>query len=250
MRLPARISALLACTLIAAPAAADDVPSSIVDRSLSLEPSTMQPSIGATFTHSGAAVDPAPSNFEALEFGADYGVVHHLQVGAVVDVTVSPSSEFTRGLVNGQYQFLAFAAIRLDLGAARFGNGDLGFAFGVGLPLRLKLSEQFALISSRPYAYGADDDLFSVQTGSGTITQYRIPIGILYQLDKHVSFAGRSGFRSQDSAQFIPFGADFTVSVSRLDFGVTFDLAGQIAPDAGPGFFDLITLRAFAQLRM
>lgn len=242
----------MVCPLLAvAPAAADDTSTSIVDRPLSLDPQTLQPSAAAALVHDSAAVDPAPSNSEALEFGVDYGVLHHLQVGAVVDVTVSPSSEFTRGLVSGQYQLLAFAAFRLDLGAQRVDNGDLDFAFGVGLPVRLKLTDTVALISSRPYAYGAEDDLFSVRAGSGsTISELRLPVGVLYQLDKHVALAGRTGFRSQGSARFIPLGADFIVSVSRLDVGVTFDLAGQIAPDNGRGFFDVLALRGFAQVRL
>jgi hypothetical protein len=245
MRLYARGFAFLAFSLLAVPlAAADDVPTAIVERPLSLAPHTMQPSIGIALARAGG------QNTELVEFGADYGLIEKLQVGAVVDIRLSPSSDFTRGLVNGQYQFVAFAALRLDLGAQRFGNGDLGFAFGAGLPLRLKLAESVALISSRPNAYAADDDILYVQTGSGTVTRYKFPIGVLYQIDKHVSFAGRAGYAVVDDASFIPLGVDFTVSVSRLDFGATFDLPGQIAPDGAPGFFDALQLRAFAQIRM
>jgi hypothetical protein len=238
------LSALFAVPVIGVRlAAADDVPTSLVERPLSLEPSTMQPSFAATFNRANG------ENGEALVFGADYGVLHHLQIGAVVDVAVSPKSDFVRGLVNGQYQFLAFAAARVDIGAQRVGE-DVGFAVGVGLPLRLKLAESLALISSRPNAYGAEDDILTLTTAGSTTTTFRIPVGILYQLDKHLSFAVRSGFASRDSAQFIPLGLDFTVSVSRLDFGATFDLPGQIAPDMAPGYFDALTLRAFAQFRL
>ena len=242
------------CALIAVPlAAADDYPTAFIDRPLSLDASVMQNSAAAMLVHNSAAAAGTSSNTETLEFGADYGVRNHLQVGAVLDLQVSPSTDFARGLVSGQYQFLVFAALRLDIGAERVA-GNLDFAFGAGLPLRLKLTDTIALISGRPYAYGAEDDVFSVHAGSGaTITDLRVPVGILYQLDQHVALVGRSGIRNQssdqDSATFIPLGADFTVTVSHLDLGVTVDVAGQVSPSAS-GFFDLLTVRGFAQLRL
>jgi hypothetical protein len=251
MRLLVRILALLACTLLAVPpAAADDYSTVLIDRPLTLLPQTLQLEAAASLTHDGAAPAPAPSNTEALQFAADYGILHHLQAGAVVDVQVSPSSDFERGLVSGQYQLLEFAALRLDLGAERIG-GNLNFAFGVGLPVHLKLTDAFALISSRPYAYGAEDDLFSFRADSDrSISELRLPVGVLYQLHPSVALVGRTGIRSRDSATFVPIGADATVSVSRLDFGVTLDLAGQVSPSGGPGYFDLLTVRGFAQVRI
>ncbi|HEY6175763.1 MAG TPA: hypothetical protein VIX73_14990 [Kofleriaceae bacterium] len=243
--------AILVCLLVAAPLAmADDYPTAFIDRPLTLEPATLQPNAALSLLHNSAAVDPAPSNTEALELGADYGILHHLQAGAVVDIRLSPSSEFERTLVSGQYQLLAFAAVRVDLGVQRVANGDLDFAFGIGLPLHLKLTDTLAVISSRPYAYGAEDDLFSVRAGSnGSISEVRLPIGILYQLDKHVALVGRTGIRSQDSAYFIPLGADVMVTISRLDFGLSLELAGQVSPDSG-AFADLLGVRGFAQVRI
>ena len=251
MGLLVRCLALPACLLLAAsPAAADDYSTVLIDRPLTLPPQMLQLEAGASLTHFGNAPAPAPSNTEALQFAADYGILHHLQAGAVVDVQVSPSSEFARGLLSGQYQLLAFAAVRLDLGAQRVDSGDLDFAFGIGVPLHLKLTDTLALVSSRPYAYGAEDDLFSVRAGHVSVAEYRLPVGILYQLHPNVALVGRTGIRSQDSATFVPFGLDATVSVSRLDLGVTFDLAGQVSPSGGPGYFDLLTVRGFAQVRI
>lgn len=251
MRLLVRTLALLACMLLAVPpAAADDYSTVLIDRPLTLQPQTLQLEAAGALTHDSAAAAPAPSNTEALQFAADYGILHHLQAGAVVDVQVSPSSQFERGLVSGQYQLLNFAAFRLDLGAQRVDSGSLYFAFGVGLPLRLKLTDTLALVSSRPYAYGAEDDLFSVRAGSSTISELRLPVGVLYQVNPYLAVVGRSGIRNQGSAYYVPFGADVTVSVSRLDLGVTFDLAGQVSPDNGSGYFDLLTVRGFAQVRI
>src|SRR5258707_4947385 len=124
MRLLVPTLALVACRLVAArPAAADDYSTVLIDRPLTLSPQMLQLEAAASLTHFGAAVDPAPSNTEALQFAADYGILHHLQAGAVVDVRVSPSSDFARGLVSGQYQLLAFAALPLDLGAQPVGTG-------------------------------------------------------------------------------------------------------------------------------
>jgi hypothetical protein len=253
MRLLAGSLGFLCVALVAiGPAAADDSATALIDRSLSLNPSTLQLAASAALTHIGNTVDPAPSNIESLQFGADFGIMKNLQAGAVVDIAVSPSSEFERGLLSGQYQLLEFAAFRLDLGAQRTASGgDIDFAFGAGVPVRLKLTDTLALISSRPFAFGAEDDLFSVRVGSGkTITEYRLPLGILYQLDKHFALSGRTGYRSEDSASFVPFGADLTLTVRFVDFGVSFDLAGQVGPDGGPGYFDLLTLRGFLQIRI
>jgi hypothetical protein len=251
MRLLVRTLALLACTLLAVPlAAADDYSTVLIDRPLTLPPQMLQLEAAASLTHFGNAVDPAPSNTEALQFAADYGILHHLQAGAVVDVQVSPSSDFARGLLTGQYQLLAFAAVRLDLGAQRVDNGDLDFAFGIGVPLHLKLTDTLALVSSRPYAYGAEDDLFSVRARSSTISELRLPVGVLYQVNPYVALVGRTGIRNQGSAYFVPLGVDATVSVSRLDVGVTLDLAGQVSPSNGNGYFDLLTVRGFAQVRI
>lgn len=251
MRLLVRTLALLACTLLAVPpAAADDYSTVQIDRPLTLPPQMLELEAAASLTHFGNAVDPAPSNTEALQFAADYGILHHLQAGAVVDVQVSPSSQFARGLLTGQYQLLEFAAFRLDLGAQRVDNGDLDFAFGIGLPLHLKMTDNVALVSSRPYAYGAEDDLFSFRAGHGSISEFRLPVGVLYQLNPYVALVGRTGIRNQGSAYFVPLGVDATISVSRLDFGVTLDLAGQVSPSNGNGYFDLLTVRGFAQVRI
>src|SRR5262249_31861371 len=100
MRLLVRPLALLACTLLAVPlAAADDCSTVLIDRPLTLQPQTLQLEAAGSLTHD-ARVDPSV-NTEALQFAADYGILHHLQAGAVVDVQVSPSSQFARGLVSG-----------------------------------------------------------------------------------------------------------------------------------------------------
>jgi hypothetical protein len=253
MRLLVGSLGFLALSLIAVrPAAANDSATAIIDRSLSLDPSTLQLAASAALVHYSNVPDPLPSNIESLEFGADFGISKDLQAGAVADIAVSPSSEFSRGLLSGQYQLLEFAAFRLDVGAQRTGpGGDIDFAFGAGVPLRLKLTETLALISSRPFAFGAEDDLFSVRAGSGkTITEYRVPLGILYQLDKHFALSGRTGYRSEDTASFVPFGADLMLTVRFVDFGVSFDLAGQIGPDGSPGYFDLLSVRGFLQIRV
>jgi hypothetical protein len=245
------LAPVLACLVIGVPLArADDYPSPIIDRPLTLGQGTIQPSLAFELTHFGNVMDPAPSNTESLVFGADYGLANKLQVGAVAYVTISPSSEFGFAIASGQYQFLNFAAIRADIGVSRVDNGDHYGFFGAGLPLKLKMTDTVALISGRPYAYGAEDDIVIGLVGSGSISEFNIPIGILYQLTPHVSVAGRSGIHTEGSAYFVPIGADITLTSSRIDFGVQFDLAGQVSPSNGNGYADVLRLRAFAQLRI
>lgn len=247
----ARVLPAIAVSAVAVPtvAVADDTPTAIIDRSLSLEPQTLQPNAAVWLLHDSSAVDPDPSTFDFLQVGADYGILHHLQAGAVVDVQLSPTSEFGRALVSGQYQLLAFAAARVDLGVEH-AAGNSNLVLGLGLPVRLKLTDTLALISSQPYAYGVGDDLFTFRTGNGTFSSYAVPVGLLYQLDSRVALSARSGFRRVDTADFVPLGIDAVVSVSRLDIGVSFDLYGQVSPSDGPGYFDVLRLRGFAQVRI
>ncbi|HTR55584.1 MAG TPA: hypothetical protein VMJ10_33130 [Kofleriaceae bacterium] len=242
-----RTAAVLACVLFAASASADGYPTAFINRPLTLDPSTPQ-----LFGAAELARDfPASTNAEALELGLDYGVAHDLQVGAIVDVAVSPSTQFGRGLATGQYQLLEFAALRVDLGAQRVDNGDLYAAFGVGLPVKLKLTDKVAFVSGRPYAWGAEDDILFVRTdASSSVTDVHIPGGLLFQLDPHVAIAARSGFRAEGSAYYVPLGADAILTAGPLDIGVTVDLAGQIAPSNGSGYTDLLTVRGFVQLRL
>src|SRR5262249_55618260 len=96
-----RLFPLVACLVLvmtAAPAAADDYPPAFIDRQLSLDPGMLQAAASIGVLHNGAAMDPTPSNVEALEIGGDYTLLKHLQVGGVVDIALSPSSDFERGL--------------------------------------------------------------------------------------------------------------------------------------------------------
>jgi len=75
-----------------------------------------------------------------------------------------------------------------------------------------------------------------------------LPVDLLAHSLKEL--VGRTGIRNQGSAYYVPLGVDATVSVSRLDVGVTLDLAGQVSPSNGNGYFDLLTVRGFAQVRI
>lgn len=231
-------------------ASADDYPVSMIDRPLTLPESTFQPYAAFELMHYSSVPAPAPSNVELLQFSLDAGIAHHLQAGAFTTIEVSPQSQIFNGLANIQYQLLNFAAVRADIGIQRVDNGDVRFAVGIGLPVKLKLTDTVALISSRPYAYGAEDDIFSARVGSSSVSEFRIPVGLMFQLGPHLNVAARSGFRNQGSAEFVPIGGDVVASYGPADLGVTVDLAGQIAPSNGSGYADLLTVRAFAQLRL
>ena len=247
------VGLVIVCALLGQGVAfADDYPTALIDRPLTLEPSTLQGMVVGELLHDSAAMAPAPSNIDSLVIAFDYGAAHHLQVGAVVSETVSPSSSLAYALASGQYQLLAFAAIRLDVGAARVDNGDHYASVGVGLPIRLKLTDKVAVISGRPYAFGAEDDLVILRFNSFSdgISEFRLPLGILYQANENFSVAFRSGFRREGGEYNVPLGLDLTYAISRIDIGVTANVAGHVSPSNGIGYTDLTTFRAWAQLRI
>jgi hypothetical protein len=252
MRQTYSVAVLIALLSGSAVAIADDYPTAIIDRPLALPPSTFQPSAALALIHDSTIPAPLPSNTDAMILGLDAGVAPHLQVGAFAAIVVSPSSRFETALASGQYAFLAFAAVRVDAGVQRVDSGSRYAAVGVGLPVRLKLNNLVALISGRPYAYGAEDDLVSLRFDSLTsgISELRLPVGLLFQITPNFSFAVRSGVRRQGGASYIPIGADVTYAVSRIDVGVTLDIAGQVGPANGSGYTDLTTVRGWAQVRL
>ncbi|HEV7556091.1 MAG TPA: hypothetical protein VGO00_11575 [Kofleriaceae bacterium] len=227
-------------------AAADDYPTPLIERPMSLNPSTFQ--LTAAYEYLGVLSGDDSGGIGSLVFAGDYTLFPKLQVGAIAVVDVTPESRFGAALLNGQYEFLKFAAIRADIGITNGANTN--GSFGVGLPIRLKLTDMFAFISGRPYAYGAEDDILIAGVGTGSATLFQIPLGLLIQLTPHISVAARSGFREVSSAEFVPVGIDATIESSRVDFGVMFDFGGQIAPSEAPGFFHTQQFRLWAQLRI
>ncbi|HEY1556481.1 MAG TPA: hypothetical protein VGF94_16715 [Kofleriaceae bacterium] len=244
----ARICVVVACLVGSSGiAAADDYPIAVVDRPLTLPGGMLQAYAAGTLGYDS----PTSTTLEGLELGGDYGIAPKLQAGAFVDLLVSPSSQLDRAFGTVQYQLLAFAALRIDLGAQRVGNGDTYAAFGVGLPLRLKLTDTVALISSRPWAWGEEDDIFQARTdASSWISEVHVPAGLLWQVAPRVALVARGGYTHQGSAGFVPLGVDAVLAVDRLDVGITFDVAGQIAPSNGTGYFDDVRGRLFLQLRL
>lgn len=228
---------------------ADDYPTSMIERPLTLSPSMYQPEAAFVLLHESLPM-ASSVNVDMLQFGLDVGIARHLQVGAFTNIETSPQSQLFNGLGSLQYQLLEFAAVRMDLGAQRVDSGDLYFAVGLGLPIKLKLTQMVAFISGRPYAYGAEDDIFQARLGGSNISEFRVPLGLLFQIGPHLSVAARSGYRHQGSAGYVPVGGDVVISYGPLDLGATVDVAGQIAPDNGSGYTDQITVRGFAQVRL
>ena len=246
--------ALLLLLAAAGLAYADDdaYPLKLIDRPLTLPDGSFQPFAAFQFIH-----DSNPSaNAEAMQLALDVEVAPKVQVGAFTWIEVGPDTKFLTGLASIEYKLLNFAAVRADLGVARVESDSIYGSIGLGLPVRLKMSDTVAIISGRPYAWGAEDDIVQIRFGSAsmgvgsTISDFHFPIGLLFQLSPNYSVAVRSGYRNQGSAGYVPAGADATASFSRLDVGVTLDVAGQISPSNGTGYFDIFTARLWAQLRL
>jgi hypothetical protein len=224
---------------------ADDYPNAIIDRPLTLSPSMYQPEAAFMLLHDSA---PMGTDVDFLQFGLDIGVARHLQIGAFTNIETSPQSQLFSAMGSLQYQLLEFAAVRIDAGTERVGS-DLYLAVGLGVPVKLKLTPVVAFISGRPYAYGAEDDIFQARIGSNNVSEFNLPAGLLFQLGPHFSVAARSGYRKVSSAGFVPVGGDIVISYGPLDLGGTVDVAGQISP-SGAGYTDQILVRGFAQLRL
>ena len=244
------LALLTLCAAAGLAHADDDYPLELIDRPMALPDGAFQPFASFQLLYFPNATSPAPKTVKATQLAFDTVVAPKVQVGAYTQIEVGPETQFLTGLASVQYKLLSFIAARVDAGVQRVDNGDIYGAVGIGLPTRFKISDKIAIISSRPYAWGAEDDLVQIRFGGSTISDFHLPLGVMFQLSPNYNFALRSGYRHQGGADYAPAGADFTASFSRLDLGVTVDLAGQVGPANGTGYFDIVTSRIWAQLRI
>lgn len=251
MRQLARVLTVLGLLTSAHLALADDevapeYPVALIDRPLALNPSTFQ--LTGSFDIRHVSVGDVSANATALNISGDYSPLRHVQLGASVGIQLSPDADFGYAIATGQYEFFKFAAIRVDIGVSN--ASDVQAFVGAGLPIRLKLTNLVAFVSSRPYAWNFEDDIVSARLGNGSNTEFNLPLGLLFQFTPRVSATLHSGFRERDSASFVPFGIDLMLETGHIDLGAMFDVDGQFRPDDGPGYFDAFRFRLFAMIRV
>jgi hypothetical protein len=200
-----------------------------------------------------------------MNLGVDVGLHPRLQAGMLLSLPLTPEGGFGMMVGDLQYALAPFANLRFDVGASRLladvpamGNmtvtqSTTGFVWGVGVPMKWRLSDRVAVISGRTTAssFGtaskangylvASDDIITMTSGSftsgnatftSTLWTFGLPVGILTQVHERIGLAVRTGFRvlrgdvlENDTA--IPFAFDLMTHVARpVDVGFTFELPG------------------------
>lgn len=246
-----------------------DYPSSQVARPLVLPPGMFQPSVGMGITNMSSGTG------ETLSVAMDFGIVRRLQAGVLGDFPINPNASFGTVLGNLQVGLASALSLRFDLGLQRISTAierrsfsHNALIFGVGVPLKLKLSAMFALVSgsstargfaSHPLLVGAaqvssyggsvalSNDIFAMAFygfsdpgGPIEVGVLTLPLGLLVQPHDRISFTARIGYRMAFAhaghitpvAHFIPLAFDVVVNPVRvLDIGFTAALWGYVATD-------------------
>jgi len=201
-----------------------------------------------------------------MNLGFDMGLVPRLQTGLLLSLPLTPDGGFGMLVGNAQYALAPFANLRFDVGASRLsqqmaamGNttrteSTTGFVWGVGLPMKWRLSDSVAVTTGRSTAsaFGVaskvngylttSDDIITMSSGSftdmngnsfsSTMWTFGLPVGMLAQVHDRIGLGLRTGFRllrgdgvADDTA--IPMAFDLMTRVARpLDLGFTFELPG------------------------
>ena len=258
-----------------------------IDRPLVLAPRMMQANLGLDVTNEVVtSMDTATG--ESLNAAFDIGVAPRLQVGLALTFPINPAT-FGSAIADVQYGVSESANLRMDAGVARVGfvGGALDgmrniYEFGFGLPVKVKLSKNVAVISGRTSAAGfglptalagnggglasgatplvAGDSILAVASDdSGTaVIAANAPIGVLIAPHERVAIALHSGYRylhegssgsiSSRDLSFVPLGVDVMFNLPQhVDLGVSADVAGPV--DQNSGYFDLRQFLAWAQAR-
>ena len=255
---------------------ADEWSESFIDRPLILAPRMVQANLGVDVS---SISDSANSTGETVGAAFDVGIAKSVQAGLALSFPVNPAT-FGSAIANVQLGIADGANLRFDAGVARSGfiNGSMDsmsnlYEFGLGVPIKLKLTDQIAFISGRTGAAGfgrpmalADgnggiafgsnpiymsDALFAAGIQNG-VTSYTagVPVGILIAPHERVAIALRTGYRyvhtgSGDGVgqglNFVPLGGDVMVNLpSHFDVGVSADVAGPLGQN-----YDYLAYRQF-----
>lgn len=254
-----------------------------VERPLTLRPGTVQPTLLLGITN--ISDNNQSSSGESVSAALDVGVTPMLQLGLYASFPVNPAA-FGSVLANAQAALSDSAGLRLDLGLVRE-TANLGsliqgstnlFTFGIGAPIKLRLSRFVALTSGRPGAaafgqplavamgssgvtLGANpmlygDDVFGLVADDNGHVDYvaHLPIGLLLSPHERFAIGLRTGFRAVfpsrgEWTKMVPVGADAMVSLARnFDLGASFDVAG-IVDDPNESYFDYRQISVWTQAR-
>ncbi len=255
-----------------------DYPFALIDRPLTLPRLMFETTVFADLTNAnpaesaGGGLFGAYSESTSAALGAQIsvGVARRLQIGVSV---AFPLTDFGQIVANVQYQPARTIALRFDVGYLRAqtaADNNLGgsypspddmFYVALGAVLKWKLHRFFAITSGITRWPGihvtadenggfflgsmGDPNAILAVAGDGAthlLVTFQIPIGLLFQPDRHFFVQLRSGFRlsyaeaSNDPSNpmnplqvAIPVGLDVGVTpIRQLDIGVSFDVPGVV----------------------
>jgi hypothetical protein len=236
-------------------ARAEPLPTSLVERPLTLPRAMIQPTLEGNLSNSLRYYDPDLNHLGgSLGFGVDIGISSRIQAGFFFTLPLSPIANLGQVVANLQASLVRnLFNLRVDLGVQRlsqrspFGNNHSDWlVLGIGLPLRLKLHSMVALVAGSTTARGfgtppflapqgddwvnwsgafASNDVLALFATSSLVNgSVLVPFGLLIQPHPIVSFGGRAGyryafFRSSSGPtlhyHFVPVAFDLTITVGQ-----------------------------------
>jgi hypothetical protein len=255
-----------------------DYPASLLERPMTLPPLMFQPTFEFNLTNiNGTAFTPSQQG-ESIGFGLDLGVAKRLQLGAFFAFPLNPVADFGGFVFDLQANLNRAVNFRFDLGTERISFGSNfhsdTFVFGLGLPIKAKLGRYVAFISGNTQARGfgkpvllafgkggiwggavsQTNDVIAVQAapssgGTAVGVSVHLPIGLLIQPHRAVSFAVRTGYRfnystatggsgtsSSVTTHSVPLAFELTFTLFRIfDLGFVATLYGFVAGTSATG---------------
>ena len=277
MRSIAAAFLLLPCAASAQPWL-EKFPAAAIDRPLTLPEDTVELSLLAA-----SSSDSGTSTGGSAALGVELGVGDG-QAGIAVAVPAIPGFGFGSVVGSASYLIDPRLAFRVDL-AFDHSQGDVGrpnfnfYALGGGLPAKLKLSPELALITGRVGAMGfahfanlsvggvgfyrgaslpfegADLVVYTKQEDAGSQLMLQLPLGLVYQPARFLAITARAGYQvmivtSGDGVtrHFLPLGLEAVVSAGRsVDVGASFGLAGEV--QGGGSYADTVMGEVWLRVR-
>jgi hypothetical protein len=207
----------------AAPSPKQLYPASILERPMILPKWMFQLSAEVGVTNSYG-------NGEVVTAALDVGILPRLQAGLLIAAPVNPIPNFGTLLVNAQIRLHRDVNLRFDVGAEQVVSGDptqpynnMGFVFGVGAPIKIKLLRWLAFVSGntsvrgfslRPipdygggfygYSWYTSNDILTCMvatvdpadtTGVSGFFALTLPAGLLFQPHERFSIEARVAYR-------------------------------------------------------
>jgi hypothetical protein len=253
---------------------ADGFDEAWIDRPLVLSPGMVQAGLSLDVTNMALELPGRSVTGETMGVELDVGVAPRLELGLALTVPVNPAA-FGSAVADVQLALAPPVSLRVDAGLTRASvvassesDGANLFVFGLGVPIKVKLLPQLALVSGRTGSAGfgrplavADDSgglalgtnpfyqgdslvAFTVDHNGDVTLVANAPIGVMVTPLPRLALVLRGGYRYiqfshlGQSVNALPFGGDLLVSLpGHVDAGVSADVAGILDTASAEGSF-------------